>query len=83
MLPQQSLKLAAILSLAIATSFWQHSISNSQIVDIQKQRQQARSPVQEERYTTRLLDLSGNEIAQYQGRFDRFSPDGQRLITES
>ncbi|WNZ23590.1 hypothetical protein HJG54_12500 [Leptolyngbya sp. NK1-12] len=42
----------------------------------------AGEPIEEE-YTTRLLDLSGREVARFAGKFDQFSPDGARLLTAS
>lgn len=59
--------------------------SNSRAVAADTQAEVAQqTPVfREEDHFTRLIDLAGNEVARYAGKFERFSPDGQRLLSRS
>ncbi len=85
---QQSIRATfAAMAFAIATTSLLQSLNEGRqaiAVDLQAQLAQKQSPAPtKEEYVTRLFDLSGKKLAQFEGRRYRFSPDGQRLLTES
>lgn len=82
--------IVAALFLSVATTVfvqsgnqkWQAIAASEQIQLAQEQPSVPTETIEEE-YSTRLFDMSGEELAQFEGRFYRFSSDGQRLLTLS
>lgn len=75
------------MALTISTTLLLQSLNEGRqaiAADLQAQLAQKQSPAPvKEEYVTRLFDLSGKKLAQFEGRKSRFSSDGQRLLTES
>ncbi|KAM3114407.1 WD40 repeat domain-containing protein [Phormidesmis sp. 146-33] len=84
MLVQQKMRVVvAALFFAIATPYSERGTEQAVAANVKAELAQ-QSPVSDkEEYVTRLFDLSGKKLAEFEGRMYRFSPDGRRLVTES
>jgi WD40 repeat protein len=83
MLSRQNVKvIITALFLSIATVEKDRQAIAGEQVQLAQDRASVSTAPKEE-YITRLFDLSGKELAQFEGQLYRFSPNGQRLLTLS